>query len=49
LYRFINDFIWTIFLSLSGLYNEKTIAEPIPNSANDRILSRLVNNPLSPK
>ena len=49
LYRCIKALIVAVSSCCNGLYNEKMIEVPTPNSANDNILSIFVNKPFSPK
>lgn len=49
LYNEIRDFIFSLSFSAIGLYNEKTIAEPIPNSVKESTPSTLENKPDTPR
>ena len=49
LYNNIKDDIFFLSFCASGLYRLKTIAFPIPNSANDNIVRILVKSPFTPK
>ena len=48
-YKSIRDFIFSVSLSDKGLYMLKTIALPIPSSANERMSKIFENSPLIPR